>query len=76
MSRHLDNLKRLLRKLQAHYGDDDVMVLQVKHALESVEALESGYQNLTIPYRERLPSRPTVRYLDAGSQNTTLPQPQ
>ena len=73
MSRHLDNLKRLLRKLQAHYGGDDVMVLQVKYELESVEAIESSYQDLANPDRKRPTSRPTIRHWGPASQNTTLP---
>lgn len=43
MSRQVDNLKRLLRKLQARYSDHDWIVLQVKHELDSREGLESEY---------------------------------
>ena len=52
MSRQLDNLRRLFRKLQAHYGDHDAIVLQVKHELDSREGVESGYQHGPIPYRD------------------------
>lgn len=41
MSRNLDKLKRLHKKLLVRYGPDDAMVLQVKQALESREAIES-----------------------------------
>lgn len=44
MSRQLDNLKRIFRKLQARYGDDDALVSEVKHDVELREGLESGYQ--------------------------------
>ena len=43
MSRQVDNLKRLLRKFQARYGDQDWIVLQVKHELDSREGLESEH---------------------------------
>ena len=43
MSRQVDNLKRLLRKLQARYGDHDGIVMQVKHELDSREGLESEH---------------------------------
>ena len=44
MSRQLDNLKRVFRKLQARYGDDDVLVSEVRHDVELREGVESGYQ--------------------------------
>ena len=43
MSRQVDNLQRLLRKLQSRYGDHDSIVLQVKHELHSRESLESKH---------------------------------
>lgn len=52
MSRHLDNLRRLCRKLQLRYGEDDVLVLQVRHELETRERLETTPRNGSTPYRE------------------------
>ncbi len=54
MSRNLDNLKRLFRKLQGRYGDHDEVVSQLKDELDSREAIESGFQQL-VPYRDGLP---------------------
>lgn len=52
MSRHLDNLRRLCRKLQLRYGEDDALVSQVRHALEARERLETTPRNWSTPYRE------------------------
>jgi len=52
MSRHLDNLRRLCKKLQLRDGEDDALVLQVKHELETREQLETGPGNWSLPYRE------------------------
>ena len=35
MHKHLQNLERLCRKLQFRYGQDDELVMQVKHEIES-----------------------------------------
>ena len=43
MSRQLDNLKRILRKLQARYGDGDALVSELKDDVELREGVESGY---------------------------------
>lgn len=68
MSRHLDNLKRLFRKLQVRYGDRDEMVLKVKHELDTQEGIESGYQQGTIHYRDSLPGNVALRRRDVGSR--------
>ena len=73
MSRHLDNLKRLFQKLQVRYGADSEMVLEVKKELDSVEAIESGYQDLTIRYRESLPGQASAPHWDAVARHTTQP---
>jgi len=52
MSRHLDNLRRLCKKLQLRYGEDDALVLQVKQELEARELLQTRHQNWPTPYRE------------------------
>lgn len=70
MSRHLDNLKRLFRKLQVRYGDHDEMVLKVKHELDTQEGIESGYQQGTIHYRDSLPGNVALRRRDVGSRHT------
>lgn len=41
MHKHLQNLQRLCQKLQFRYGDDDDLVIQLKHELESLEARKS-----------------------------------
>lgn len=56
MSRHLDNMKRLYLKLQLRYGDDDALVLQVKHELEARELLQAERKNWSTPYREFIKS--------------------
>ena len=65
MSRHLDNLKRLFKKLQLRYGADDAIVLQVKQALESHEAIESRHQWWFAPHCERRSGTATERQFDA-----------
>jgi hypothetical protein len=52
MSRHLDNMKRLCAKLQARYGAEDELVLQVKRELELLAANETDYARWSTPYRE------------------------
>ena len=41
MDKHHQNLERLCKKLQSRYGEDDDLVMQFKHELESLESLES-----------------------------------
>ena len=41
MHRRLQDLQGLCEKLQARYGDDDDLVLQLKQALESLAANET-----------------------------------
>lgn len=53
MSRHTDNLKRLIQKLQARYGDDDAVVLPVKQELDFWESMEARYLRRSSPYFER-----------------------
>ena len=67
MSRQLDNLKRLFKKLQLRYGADDAIVLQVKQALESHEAIESRHQWWFAPHRERRSGRVTKCHGNAVS---------
>lgn len=59
MSKNLDNLKRLCQKMQARYGSDDEMVMQVKKALESREAIESTHSWWFAPFTERRSGRGT-----------------
>jgi hypothetical protein len=61
MSRNLDNLKRLSQKMQARYGSNDELVLQVKVALESRETLESRHSWWFAPFNERRSGRGTER---------------
>jgi uncharacterized protein YecE (DUF72 family) len=67
MSRNLDNLKRLFQKLQARYGGDDAIVLQVKQALEFREAFESRHSWWFAPRHERRSGRAPERQLDPVS---------
>lgn len=41
MHRRLQDLQELCKKLQARYGDDDDLVLQLEQALESLAANEA-----------------------------------
>ena len=56
MSRNLNNIRRLLSKLQLRYGADDALVLQLKKDLQAREALEAGHQNWSVPYRDFIKS--------------------
>lgn len=38
MHKHLQNLERLFQKMQARYGDNDELVLQLKQELIAFEA--------------------------------------
>ena len=38
MHKHLQNLQRLFQKMQARYGDNDELVLQLKQELIAFEA--------------------------------------
>lgn len=67
MSRNLDHLKSLFQKLQVRYGADDEIVLQVKQALASREALESRHSWWFAPRRERRSGRAPERQLDPVS---------
>lgn len=53
MSRHTDNLKRLIQELQVRYGDDDAVVLPIKQELVFCEGMEARYLRRSIPYLER-----------------------
>lgn len=65
MSRKLDNLKGLFEELQLRYGSDDEIVLQVKQALETREAIESRHSWWFAPHRERRSGRGTERNRNA-----------
>jgi hypothetical protein len=41
MKKHIQNLQRLCQKLQARYGEDDDLVLQLKQELTSLETRKS-----------------------------------
>ena len=41
MHKHHQNLERLCQKLQFRYGEDDGLVMQLKHELESLESRQS-----------------------------------
>jgi hypothetical protein len=41
MHQHHHNLGKLCEKLHFRYGDDDDLVLQLKHELESLDSLEA-----------------------------------
>lgn len=42
MSRHLDNLTRLLSKMQRRYGDGDTIVLELRSEIERIRIFEPG----------------------------------
>lgn len=52
MSRHLDNLKRLLAKLQRRYGDEDDLVRQLMSELAVAQTLEAGHKLCAVPNAE------------------------
>ena len=41
MSKHLQNLQRLCQKMQARYGEDDALVMELKQELALLEARKS-----------------------------------
>lgn len=53
MSRHLDNVNRLLVKFRNRYGDKDPVVLQVKTALEFLEVADSVRRKKSMPFGDR-----------------------
>jgi len=57
MSRYLCELKNLLTELTDRYGEQSDSVLQVKHELEAVEAMESEHQSLFAAGRDHLFTR-------------------
>ncbi len=71
MSRHLWNLERLRRKLQARLGDDDALTVQVKHEIESRRAIETKYPAQHATVRERFVPRTAERRRAAASVNPT-----
>ena len=48
MHRHHHNLEKLYRKLQFRYGDDDDLVMQLKHEFESLDSLEAKAKNIAM----------------------------
>lgn len=60
MSRQLDNLRRIFGKLQARYGDDDI-VSEFRSELESREGLESRSASATIDSRRATAAGPVSR---------------
>lgn len=68
MSRHLENLQRMLGELQSRYGADDPIVSVFHREAASCEAAESGFQELT-PARQRgEPGSAARRRLDVASR--------
>ncbi len=55
MSRQLENLKRMLEKLQNRYGVDDEIVSQFKQEVEVLESEESAYQQLPVARARGMP---------------------
>jgi hypothetical protein len=41
MQKHLQNLERVCQKLQCRYGDNDELVIELKHELESLKTRKS-----------------------------------
>ena len=57
MSRHLDNLKRLCKKMQRRYGENDAISLQVGYEVVACETRELNVRpqrDWSISYREFL----------------------
>jgi hypothetical protein len=71
MSRHLWNLERLCRKLQARLGDDDAFTLQVQREIESRRVIETQYPAQPVTRPERFVPRAAERRRDAASANPT-----
>lgn len=38
MKRHIQNLQRLCQKLETRYGNDDELVAQLRHEIDTLEA--------------------------------------
>jgi hypothetical protein len=61
MSRHLNNLKQLLSKMQVRYGEDDALVSQLRDEVQALEARKASesrpaHPNWSMPYREFIKS--------------------
>lgn len=67
MSRHLWNLERLCKKLQARLGADDALTVQVKHEIESLHVIETKYPARPVTRPERFTPGTTERRRGAES---------
>lgn len=61
MSRHIDNLQRLLKELQTYLVDEDECVLQLKQEIEKLQAIELKYLTWHRPYQWLAEKRLSVR---------------
>ncbi|MBG6072866.1 MULTISPECIES: hypothetical protein [unclassified Polaromonas] len=48
MQKHLQNLERVCQKLQFRYGDNDELVIEFKHELESLKTKKSLNRSRTL----------------------------
>jgi hypothetical protein len=53
MHRHHHNLEKLYQKLQFRFGDDDDLVMQLKHELESLDSLGAQAKNIAMKSHDR-----------------------
>ena len=65
MSRHIENLSRLLSKLRIRYGEQDPAVLELKAELESLQMMDSISIQTRMPFGERRRDKTTARFWNA-----------
>lgn len=69
MSRHLENLSRLLSKLRARYGEHDPAVLELKSELEALQVMDSVVIQTRMPFGERRRDKSTARFWTAACRS-------
>lgn len=69
MSRHLDNLSRLLSKLRDRYGEQDPTVLDLKSELEALQVMDSVVIETRMPFGERRRDKSMARFWTAACRS-------
>lgn len=69
MSRHLENLSRLLSKLRDRYGEQDPTVLELKFELEALQVMDSVLIQTRMPFGERRRDKSTAKFWTAACRS-------
>jgi hypothetical protein len=66
MSRHIENLSRLLSKLRERYGEQDATVIELRAELESLQMMDSISIQSRMPFGERRRDKTAARFWTAA----------